>query len=174
VLDQIGAGKYDLEAEKAKAKQAAAAAAQQEVAQKKLGQLAEMIIAGTDNAETKQLEKELVQLEKEAGDIMEGRKFEPADFRKRVLFGQKVQTYRKAFMNAASSEELTKLEQELQKEAPADFDLKQYKQSLAMRMETQKATPVLERYMEAVGENGDAAKAAAIAKEVEALELKSP
>ena len=173
-LEQIVAGKYDLAAEKAKAKKEAEAEEKQAATQEKLQKLAELIVAGKDSDETKKLEAELVALEKESPGIMEGTKFEPADFRKRVLFGQKVQKYRKAFMESASAEELTKLEQELQKDAPSDFDVKQYKQSLVGRLESQKARPVLESYMQAVGENGDPAKAAELAKKFEALNLKSP
>jgi len=172
-LEQIVAGKYDLEVEKAKAKKEAEAEEKQMAAQEKLQKLAQLIVSGKDNDETKKLEAELVTLEKESGGIMEGNKFEPTDFRKRVLFGQKVQKYRKAFMGAASVEDLAKLEQELQKEAPSDFDFKQYKHSLETRLETQKVAPVLESYMEAVGEKGDPAKAAELAKKVEALEIKN-
>lgn len=173
-LEQIVAGKYDLAAEKLKAKKAAEAEEKQAGVQKKLAKLAELIVAGKDNEETKQLEADLAALEKENGDIMEGQKFEAADFRKRVLFGQKAKKYQKAFMDSASAEALSKLEQELQSEAPADFDLKQYKQSLSTRLEAQTATPVLQSYMEAVGENGDSAKATELAKKVEGLEIKSP
>lgn len=174
VLDLIVAGKYDLEAEKAKAKKEAEAEGKQAAAQEKLQKLAELIMAGQDNEATKKLEAELVALEKENGRIMEGNKFEPAEFRKRVAFSQKVQKYRKAFLASAGAEELTKMEQELQKEAPADFDLKQFRQSLESRLESQKIGPVMESYLQAVGEQGDAAKAAELAKKVEALEIKSP
>lgn len=173
-LAQIVAGKYDLAAEKAKAKQAAEAEEKQAGAQKKLQKLAGLIAAGKDDAETKKLEAELVALDKEAGGLLDGEKFEPADFRKRALFNDKVQKYQKAFLNAASSEELAKLEQDLKTGAPAGFDLKEFKQMLAAQAETKKAMPVLQSYMEAVGEKGDPAKAAELAKQVEALELKSP
>ncbi|MGC3957126.1 MAG: TlpA disulfide reductase family protein [Verrucomicrobiota bacterium] len=173
-LESIVAGKFDLEAEKVRAKKEAEAEAEQERVGKKLQQLAQMISAGKDNEETKKLETELVALEKELGDIMGGEKFDPAEFRKRVLFGKKVQKYQRAYLASASAAELEKLEQDLQVDAPASFNLKQFKESMASQLEAKKAEPVLESYMEAVGENGDKAKAAELAKQVEALQLKSP
>lgn len=173
-LEQITGGKFDLDAEKAKAKKAAAAEALQEQVNKKLQQLSRWIGEGKDNDDTKKLEAELVALEKENGGIMDGEKFEPAKFREQVVFGQKVQKYRRAFLGNASAEELGKLEQELQSGAPAGFDVKGFKQMLTGQAEAMKAGPVLQSYMEAVAENGDATKAAELAKKVEALELKNP
>jgi tetratricopeptide (TPR) repeat protein len=77
-------------------------------------------------------------------------------------------------MDPARSNDLASLEKDLQTDAPPGFDLAEYKQGLAAQMESRKAMPVLESYLEAVGENGDATKAAELAKKVEALDLKNP
>jgi thiol-disulfide isomerase/thioredoxin len=173
-LEQIVAGKYDLDAEKAKAKKQAAAAEQQKAAQKKMQQLAQMITEGRNDEATAKLEAELIALDAEVGGLMGGRKFDPADFRKAVLFNQKLQDYQRAAMDPARSNDLASLEKDLQTDAPPGFDLAEYKQGLAAQMESRKAMPVLESYLEAVGENGDATKAAELAKKVEALDLKNP
>lgn len=173
-LDQIISGKYDLAAEKARAKQEAEAEAQKEKINQKVQQLTKLVSEGKDNAETKQLEAELVALEKEIGNIMDGQKFDPAEFRKQLAFGLKAQKYRRAYLGTATAEELAKLEADLRASVPPGFDVDGFKQALVGQLEVKKAGPVLESYMEAVGENGDPAKAAELAKKVEALELKNP
>jgi thiol-disulfide isomerase/thioredoxin len=174
VLDEMVAGKYDMEAAKAKAKKAAEGEKRQGEVQQKLQQLAKAIIAGDDSAETKKLEEELVALDKELGGLMDGEKFDPADFRVRVQFNQKARKYQQAMMEGKDANELAALEKELTVGAPKDFDLAEFKQKMAQQIEVRKASSVLESYMKAVGENGDAAKAAEMAKKVEALELKNP
>lgn len=173
-LEAVVSGKFDLEAAKAAAKKEAEAEAKQEQVGKKLQQLARLIIDGKDGDETRKLEAELVALEKEQGSIMDGDKFDPAAFRKQVLFRQKAQQYRRAFLDAVPAEELAKLEKDLSSGAPADFDLKEFKAMMASQLEAKQAGPVLESYFEAIGENGDKAKAMELAKKVEALNLKSP
>jgi tetratricopeptide (TPR) repeat protein len=120
------------------------------------------------------LEDELVALDKETGGLFGGTKFEPAEFRKSVLFGAKVEKYQKAIAASASAEELAKLEKELATDAPKGFDLKQLKDAIAMQAETEKISGLLDDYMEAVGAQGDATKAAELGRKVAALEIKSP
>jgi len=173
-LDEMLAGKYDLEAAKAKAKKAAELEKKQGEIQIKLQRFAQALMAGDDSEETKQLEAELVALEKEHGNILGGEKFDPADFRTRVKFSQKLQNYQKLLMSGADTNELAAAEKELTTGAPEDFDLKEFKQMMEMQVELRKASSVLQSYMEAVGEDGDATRAAELGKQVEALELKSP
>ena len=173
-LDEIVAGKYDLEAAKAKATKAAELEKKQEEIQLKIQQLAQAISTGDEGEDTKKLEAELAALEKEHGNIMGGEKFDPADFRARVKFSEKLQKYQQLVMSDAGTNELAAAEKELTTGAPKDFDLKEFKQMMAMQIDMRKASSVLQSYMEAVGEEGDATKAAELAKQVEALELKSP
>ena len=173
-LEQITAGKYDLAAARAQAKKEAEAEAKQEGAQAKLQELAQMITEGKDAEATKKLETELVALDKAVGGLLGGTKFDPADFRQRVLFGVKAQKYQKALTDSTGPEELARLEKELVAGAPKDFDLQEFKQTAMAQVEAEKISGVLDDYMEAVGENGDPAKAAELRKKVAALELKSP
>ena len=174
VLDQMIEGKYDMAEAKAKAGKRAEGEKRQFEVQQKLQKLAKAIMAGEDNEETKTLEEELVALDKELGGLLNGETFEPADFRKRVLFSQKVRKYQQAMVKGGDTNELDSLEKELATDAPKDFDLKEFKNAMQQQMEMQKAQSTIESYMEAVGENGDAAKAADLAKKIEALEIKSP
>ena len=174
VLDAIIAGKYDLNEAKAKAAKASEGDKKKGEIQRKLNKLAKAIMAGDDGEETKKLEAELVALEKEDGDILGGEKFDPVDFRKRVSFSQKVQKYQKLALAGTDTNAIAAAERELTTDAPKGFDLKEFKDGMAQQIEMQKASAVLKSYMEAVGEDGDATKAAELGKKVEALELKNP
>ena len=174
VLDEIVTGKYDLAAAQAAARRAAESEAKREAAQAKLQELAQLIKSGNDDARARELEAELARLDEEAGGLMGGEKFDPADFRKRVLFSGKAQEYQKALAEGASAEKLAALEKELTNDAPKAFDLEQFKQAIARQAEMQKASPVLEAYFKAVSEGGESAKVPDLAKKVEALQLKNP
>jgi thiol-disulfide isomerase/thioredoxin len=173
-LAQVAAGTYDLEAARAKARKQAEAGKRQAEIQTKLNRYARLLMAGQDDDETKKLEAELVALDKEVGGLLDGEKFDPADFRKRVAFSQSARKYQELVAKDASAEELAAAEKALTTDAPEGFDLKEFKQMIAMQAEMQKAGSLLEDYLEAVGENGDAAKATELGKKVEALQLKSP
>jgi thiol-disulfide isomerase/thioredoxin len=173
-LDEMVAGKYDIAAAKARAAKASEGEKKQGEIQRKLNKLAKAIMDGDEGDETKKLEAELVALEKEHGDILGGEKFEPADFRTRVKFSQKVQNYQKLVIAGTDTNAIAQAEKELTVGAPKDFDLKKFKDMMAMQMEMQKSMTVLRSYMQAVSEEGDATKAAELGKKVEALELKNP
>lgn len=174
VLDQIIAGHYDLTAAQAQEKKAADQQAKQAVIQPKLMELVQLIQSGQDAARVKELEAELTKLDEEVGGLMGGKKFDPADFRKRVLFSGKAQQYQKAVADSVSADQLAALEKELTTDAPEGFDLKEFKEAVARRVETQKASAVMEAYFEAVGKDGDPAKAADLAKKIDGLQLKNP
>jgi len=174
VLDEIVAGKYDISQAKEKAKKQAAAEKRLPEAQKKLNQYAKAIIDGDESEETKKLEAELVELDKELGGIVNGEKFDPADFRQRVLFRQKLTKYQRAVVTGSDTNELATLEKDIQASAPKDFSLADFKQQVANGIESRNAVPVIKNYLKSVGEDGDATKAADLAKQIEALELKNP
>jgi hypothetical protein len=105
---------------------------------------------------------------------MDGEKFDPADFRKRIAFSQSARKYQELLGKDASAEELAAAEKALATGAPEGFDLKEFKQAVAAQVEMQKASSLLDDYMAAVGEKGDTTKAAELGKQVAALKLKSP
>ncbi len=172
-LEKVVNGKYDLAAAKAEAAKEAAAQEKEMAAQKKLQQLAKLIGEGRNDAETKKLEEELVALDKEQGGLFNGQAFEPADFRKRVAFMPKFQKYQQALMKGEDPAQLAALEKELVADAPKGFELEEFKTMFRNQMELQKVTPLLESYLEAVGENGDPAKAAAALAKIDAAKIQS-
>jgi thiol-disulfide isomerase/thioredoxin len=174
VLDEIIAGKYDMNKAKEEAKKEATTAKRMPEVQKKLQQYAQAIAEGDESEETKKLEAELLALDKELGGIMNGEKFDPADFRQRVMFKQKLTKYQRAIVTGSDADELATLEKDIVASAPKDFSLPEFKQQVAYGIESRNAVPVLKNYIKSVGENGDAAKAAELAKQIEGLELKNP
>jgi len=173
-LEKIVAGKYDLETAKAEAKELAEIEKRQAEAQTKLKKLADLISQGRDDEETKKLETELMAMQSDAGGVLGKKQFDPADFRKRILFGAKVEKYQKAAAAGADTNEMASLEKELVAEAPEGFNLEEFKSGMAAEKEAREAGPLLQSYLEAVGENGDPSKAAELGKKVEALDLKNP
>lgn len=172
-LEKVVNGKYDLAAAKAESAKQAAAQEKEMAAQKKLQKLAKLIGEGRDDAETKKLEDELVALDKEQGGLFNGQAFEPADFRKRVAFMPKFQKYQQALMGGEDPAKLAALEKELVADAPKGFELEEFKKMFRTQMELQKVTPLLEAYLEAVGENGDPAKAVDALAKIDAAKIQS-
>jgi tetratricopeptide (TPR) repeat protein len=139
----------------------------------KLREYIELTVSGEDPAKVKQLEAELVALEKEVGNIMNGEKFDPADVKKRIAFGQKFMKYQQLLVGEADEAEIAALEKELAAEAPKGFDIEEVKvtmkKSVAQRKEAMQVQTLFTSYAEAVGENGDTAKAADLGKQLSEL-----
>ncbi len=76
-LAQVVAGKFDMSTAKRRAS-----------VQSKLSEYVELTLSGKEPERVAQLEADLVALEKEFGNIMNGEKFDPADVKKRIAFGQ--------------------------------------------------------------------------------------
>jgi thiol-disulfide isomerase/thioredoxin len=166
-LQEVVDGKYDI----TKAKKRAGA-------EEKLRAYMALSMSGEDPAKARQLEDELVALEKEVGNIMRGEKFDPAEIRKRVEFGQKFMKYQQLAMRDGDTNEIAALEKELEAGAPKDFDFKRFKenmqQSIERSKEARKIQALTSDYMAAVGKNANADKAAELAKKIEALETDHP
>ncbi len=161
-LEKIIEGKYDMAAEKKRAS-----------IQEKLGEYVQLTVSGESPEKAAQLETELIALEKEFGNIMNGEKFDPADLKKRVAFGQKVMKYQQALVSGKDEADIGALERELEAEAPKDFDFKVFKENVKKAMVQRKESMAIQqlftRYAKAVGEDGDAEKAAELGKELAAL-----
>ena len=165
-LTKVAEGRYDISTAK---KQAEAAT--------KLREYIELTLSGKEADKLAKLEAELVALEKEVGNIMNGEKFDPADVKKRVAFGQRFMKYQQLLAADADEAELAALEKELEAGAPKDFDLQEVKaglkKSMAQRKEAMKVQTLFRDYVEAVGENGDEGKAAALGKQLAELKIDS-
>lgn len=166
-LEQIVEGKFDMSQAKKRATVAA-----------KLSEYVELSLSGENPEKLAKLEAELVALEEELGNIMNGEKFDPADLKKRIAFGQKVMKYQQLIAAEAGESEIADLEKELEASAPKDFDFKAFKENIkkamVQRKESMKIQGLFTRYAQAVGEDGDAEKAAELSKELAALKIESP
>jgi len=166
-LDLILAGKYDMSSARKRAD-----------AESKLREYIQLSLSGENPEKVKQLEDELVALEKEVGNIMNGEKFDPADVKKRIAFGQKFMKYQQLLMADADEAELAGLEKELAADAPPGFDLARIKadlkQSIAKRKESARVQGLFREYAQSVGEEGDTEKAADLGKQLAALDISSP
>lgn len=161
-LEKVIAGTYDMNSAKRRAE-----------AEAKLSEYVQLVVSGENPEQAAQLEKELIELEKEVGNIMNGEKFDPADLKKRVAFGQKVMKYQQALVAGQDEAEIASLEKELEAEAPKDFDFQEFKanikKAMAQRKESMEIQRLFTSYTKAVGESGDAERAAELGKELAEL-----
>jgi thiol-disulfide isomerase/thioredoxin len=126
VLDEIVAGKYDLD----KARKKSAARAKYEA-------FRAAIEAGKSEAEIERLGQELEALDAETVDglpiTFTGKRFNAAAARRQIQFSAAMQEYRMAVAKNQSPAELDQLEQKLAAVAPSDFNLAEYKESLVQQ-----------------------------------------
>lgn len=166
-LEEIVAGKYDLEKSGKRAD-----------AQEKLQRYVRLLQANPDSAEAEKLGAELVELDKELGGLRPGMKFDPAEIKQQVQFSQLFRRYQELVMRDGDTNEIQKLEAEIQKSAPANFDLAEVKPRLlemaGRNKEMMRVRAVMDDYMKAVGENGNPTNAAALGKKIEQFNLKDP
>lgn len=166
-LEEAGTGKIDLDKAKKRAD-----------AMKKIESFYAKAMQGGDEAELLKEGKEIEALDKDLGGIMPGESFDAQDVLKRAKFQSAMRAYQKALLSGAEENEVAKLEAAARAVAPKDVDFdainSQMKQYLGQAKETQKAAGLFGKYAEAVGENGDKEKAADLAKQIEALNLKNP
>jgi thiol-disulfide isomerase/thioredoxin len=166
-LKEASTGKFDMEKAKKRAE-----------AQKKLEAFYEKAMQGGDEAELAKEGKELEALDKELGGIMPGETLDAQDILKRAKFQTAMQAYQKALMGESDEAEIAKLEEAARATAPKDvnFDAlnKKLKTYMTQAKEAQKAATLFGKYVDAVGENADKDKAADLAKQIEALNIKNP
>jgi thiol-disulfide isomerase/thioredoxin len=169
-LEQVVAGKFDLE----KAKDRAAA-------EKKIEAFYRKAMKGGDEAELLKEAKELEALDAKLGGISpDGEKFDAQEVLKQAKFSAAMQAYQKALFVGGEAAETEKLETAARAaakdSAPKDFNFDEFKkrmlESLNRSKDTQQAREIFEKYSEAVGENGDQEKAAGLAKQLGELKVK--
>jgi hypothetical protein len=126
VLDEIVAGKYDLD----KARKKSAARAKYEA-------FSAAIEAGKSEAEIERLGQELEALDAETVNglpiTFTGKRFNAAAARRQIQFSAAMEEYRMAVAKNKSPAELDQLEQKLAAVAPPYFNLAEYKESLAQQ-----------------------------------------
>ncbi len=156
-LQQIIDGKYDM-----------AAAQKRAGARQKIETFFELVMEGGDEARIESLGKELEALDAEVGGILEGgRHFRAAEARQHAQFSQALRKWQMALFSGqddAAADELAKKAESL---APAGVDFPEIKGMLL-------AQRLFSRYLEAVGEKGDAAQAADLGRQLSKAEIKNP
>ncbi len=167
-LTEIIAGKYDFQ----KAKRRASAEKQVQAFYDKA------VKGGTDEELLKDAQA-LEALDQELGGLLPGgRKFIAQDMLKQAKAQAALAAYQKALYAGQDEAELAKLEAAARAATPAgrDFDVikKQLVQMASRVREGQKSQALFKNYTAAVGENGDATKAAELGKQLAEMKNLDP
>ncbi len=136
VLEELQAGKFDLEKARKRAE-----------AQEKLEAFQEAVIQD-DQARIEALGRELEALDAEVGPLLRDRKFNAAEIRDLIRFQMTLAEYQQALATEAPAETLAGLEKRLEELAPKDFDLAGMKRRLGHAQ-------VFRQYFRAVVGRGD-------------------
>ena len=147
-LAEVLAGKFDLD----KARKRAGA-------ENLMREFYEAAMEGRDEAKIEKLGKELETLDAELGGLTPGRKFSVAEVRQSVKFRGLLRDYQMAIMANKGGTNLDRIEQLLRDNAPADFNLKEVKESMQLNQ-------VFNEYYVAATGRGDAEKLAGLAKKL--------
>jgi len=136
----------------------------------KLSEYVQLTLSGEQPDQLAKLESELVELEKEFGNILDGEKFDPADVRKRIAFGEKVMRYQQLLAAGDDKAQIATLEQELEASAPKDFNLQEFKASVEKAVQQRKEAMAIQTlfnsYARSVSEGGDSSKSAELGRQI--------
>lgn len=156
-LEEVVAGKLDLDKVRKRSR-----------AEAKLQEYFQLLLAGGNETQAAELEKELTALDQELGGIMENQKFDPADIRKRVRFSRLLREYQQAFLadDGAQPTQLAELEKTLTELSPPGFELKDFKQEMTV-------SKAFRDYMMEATTSAREDKLAVLGKRLEGLESKN-
>jgi len=153
VLEEVVAGKFDLERSKKRA-----------AAQKQVEEFEAAAMRDPEDPKLGEMGRKLEALDAELGGIEPGEKFSAAETLKLVKFHGLASEYQSAVMSGKSGDELSELEKKLAENAPKDVDVADFKANLAFNK-------LASDYMRAAGQ-GDAAKLPALTKQLADAKLK--
>lgn len=167
-LQAVRAGTFDLE----KAKRRGAA-------EKRVEAFYEKAMGGATEDELAEEGQALETLDAELGGIgPDGQKFVAQEIIRQARFGAAMQAYQKGLSEDAGAEEIARLEAAARAAAPADVDFddvnRRVKAYFTQHETTQKIQAVFQRYTEAVGANGNPARAAELARQLEEFDIQDP
>lgn len=156
-LEEVVAGKLDMDKVRKRNR-----------AEAKLQEYFQRLLSGGDEAKTAELEKELVALDQELGGLMDGRKFDPADLRKRARFSHLLREYQQTYLSGEDvpAAQLAAMEKTLTELAPAGFELATFKQEMS-------ASKAFRDYMMEATTTARAEKLAELGKKLEDLDSKN-
>jgi thiol-disulfide isomerase/thioredoxin len=149
-LDELVAGKFDLEKSKKRA-----------AAQKKVEDFVDAASRDPNDPKLKAMGQELEALDAELGGIEPGEKFSADDVLKRVKIQGLMRDYQIAVMSGKSGTNLANIEQKLAENAPKDLDLAEFKDQVAFNK-------LVNDYMRAASGKGNAEELAALTKQLAA------
>lgn len=153
-LADVVAGKFSVEKSKKRAE-----------ARQKVEAFAEAVSRDPDDPKLIQLGKDLEALDTDIGGIKPGEKFVAAEVIKQIKFQSLLRDYQMAMMSGKGGANLEELEKKLGENAPKDFNLVEFKESLA-------ANKLFSDYLQAA-QAGDTNALPGLTKQVSELKLKN-
>jgi thiol-disulfide isomerase/thioredoxin len=167
-LKEVAAGTFDVEKAKKRAE-----------AIERVGVFLTKAMEGATNEELAEEGKALEALDAEIGDIgPDGGPFVAQTAVRQARFAGAMRAYQQAIFKGADEAELAPLEATARAAAPADEDFDQIKEQMQQRAsqvrEERRVQGVVDNYLAAVGENGDPAKAAELAQQLDGMHIQSP
>jgi thiol-disulfide isomerase/thioredoxin len=153
-LAEVVAGKFDLARSKKRGE-----------ARQKLEAFVEAASRNANDPKLDSLGKELEALDAELGGIQPGNKFNAAEIRNYIKFQALQKDYAMAVMAGNSTTNLARLEQKLVEVAPADFDLPDFKEMVALDKD-------FSEYMRAATGKGDTNRIPELTKRLAATKIK--
>jgi thiol-disulfide isomerase/thioredoxin len=155
-IEEVLAGKLDI----AKAKQ-------RDAARQKLEAFFEAVSKGESEAKLDAMGKELEALDAEIGGIEPGQKFNAADVRKTVKFRSLLRDYQLAVQSGKGGTNLARIEQLLDENAPQDFKLAEFKESIQLNK-------TFSDYYRAVASRAEPEQVAELAAKLAAVKTTNP
>jgi thiol-disulfide isomerase/thioredoxin len=154
-LKEVAAGKFNLEKSKKRAD-----------ARKRIEEFQEAASKDPSDPKLEKMGKDIEALDSELGGIEPGEKFNAAEVLKQVKFQSVMRDYQLATMSGKGGTNLANIEKKLEENAPKDFDLAEFKQSIA-------ENKLINDYMRAA-QKGDTNALPDLTKQVAALKSKNP
>jgi len=154
-LEEIVAGRFDLEKSKKRA-----------AARKEIEEYKEAASRDLNDPKLAEMGRKLEALDAELGGIEPGEKFSAAEVIQGVKFQGWLRDYQIAAMSGKGGTNLASIEKQLAESAPKDFDLAEFKANVAFNK-------LVNDYLQAAAGNGDAGELAALAKQLAAAQPKN-
>ena len=162
-LTEVTAGTFDIE----KAKQSA-------LVMEKIQAFYAKAMSGASDAELAPEGAEIEALDQKVGGVTPNGPFRSQEVIKQARFQGALQAYQKAIAAGANDAEISKLEAAARAVAPPGADFNAIKKQVLNQAEMARAGAIFEKYKTAVGENGNPTNAAALAQQLQDLQIKNP
>jgi len=167
-LKEVASGKFDL-----------AKSVKRAEAMSKVEAFYKAAMLDPEDPEVAKEARELEALDQELGGFLPGgTRFDTQEILAQVKFQKAMGAYQKAAATSTNEAEIAQLEAAARSVAPKEINFDEYKNQLAQRAATMKEAQQMARlfaeYATAIGENGNAEKAAELGKQLGDLKLQNP